>query len=330
MRGLHQNSPTARQNMNKLFRYAVLIILIAICAGTSYEGRAENSDEKLVIVYTNSLNGYIDFCKCKAAPKGGLVKRSTEIKKIRSEYKNVVLVETGDFFFYESDDILSRALIQSYKVIGYDAIVFGDQGIFRGDCAVLNGMSKCFRMSATICSSKQTARQKLPVRGRVLSKKARTPSVSSEQSPVKHFSFRQVKSHRVLKYATRLLKYKKMPHRSEHRALTLSYCFLIQALALTCSSRKMSPNIDVIVGGHTQTLINDPKKKNGSILVQAGADGAHIGILELSLKNKKISSYKNSFRRPDEFQPEDDPAIRAIITQYKKDVETRSKGVQFN
>ena len=44
------------------------------------------------------------------------------------------------------------------------------------------------------------------------------------------------------------------------------------------------PGIDVIVGGHTHTEISKPfKAGNGTVIVQAGAYGAYLGVLEMNI-----------------------------------------------
>jgi 5'-nucleotidase / UDP-sugar diphosphatase len=46
--------------------------------------------------------------------------------------------------------------------------------------------------------------------------------------------------------------------------------------------------IDLIVGGHTHSLINDPLRINGTIIVQAGEFGKNVGRLELEYAGGKI------------------------------------------
>jgi 5'-nucleotidase/UDP-sugar diphosphatase len=43
------------------------------------------------------------------------------------------------------------------------------------------------------------------------------------------------------------------------------------------------PGIDVVIGGHTHTTLSQPIVKDGSIIVQAGSYGRHVGVLDLSI-----------------------------------------------
>ncbi|MFC1552446.1 hypothetical protein ACFL6P_07770, partial [Candidatus Latescibacterota bacterium] len=52
------------------------------------------------------------------------------------------------------------------------------------------------------------------------------------------------------------------------------------------------PDIDLIVGGHSQTLMKKPVIAGNSRIVQAGKDGGRIGEIILSLdKSKTVESF---------------------------------------
>ena len=111
----------------KSLRISLLLILAA-----AFPLSAET--KKMVIVYTNSLNGYLDFCTCKADPKGGLVKRGTILKDLRKKYANtdVYFTDTGDFLPVYTADILPRYIFKAYEYLSYDALTFGDQDLDHG------------------------------------------------------------------------------------------------------------------------------------------------------------------------------------------------------
>ncbi len=89
-------------------------------------------------------------------------------------------------------------------------------------------------------------------------------------------------------------------------------------------------DIDLIVGGHSQTLLRQPVKKEKTLIVQAGGNGARIGILRLKLRGGRIVSYKNRFLHPNDKWPADDPAVRRMINEYSKRLKNKYKGLKFN
>ena len=49
--------------------------------------------------------------------------------------------------------------------------------------------------------------------------------------------------------------------------------------------------LNVIVGGHSHTRLKKPKLINGVIIVQTGAYCENLGVLDLTVENKKVTQY---------------------------------------
>jgi 2',3'-cyclic-nucleotide 2'-phosphodiesterase (5'-nucleotidase family) len=49
--------------------------------------------------------------------------------------------------------------------------------------------------------------------------------------------------------------------------------------------------VDVIVGGHSHTRLKQPKLVNGTVIVQAGSDCENLGVLHLTVENKRVTKY---------------------------------------
>jgi 2',3'-cyclic-nucleotide 2'-phosphodiesterase (5'-nucleotidase family) len=286
------------------------------------------SDERrLTIVYTNSLNGYIDYCHCKGNPRGGLVKRATEIRKIRKQFKNVFLFETGDFFTYDPDSLLSAYLIKGYQYIGYDAIVFGDQEFSIG----IEGLLKYRGDLPFICNNlllKKNTWQRFFKRYIII-----------QRGSIKIGVIGTIASHAFKYYPKKLLSRIKIRDQIQEikrdiRALKGEGIDIIVLLSHSGYERDIKlqeqiKDISIIIGGHSQTLIKKPRRRKNSIIIQAGADGAHIGILELSLEKGRITFFRNSFRLPDEFHPADDRYIRKLIDNYKREAKKETEKLKF-
>jgi len=283
--------------------------------------------KSITVVYTNSLNGNIDFCHCKGDPNGGLVKRATEIKRIKREYKNVFLFETGDFFTFENDTILAKYLIRAFKYINYDAVLFGDQEFSIG----INGFLKFNKALPFVCNNillnnGKGFRTRFK-RFRIIKKgKIKVAVLGSIGKDAFRFYPRTIISKiKILNQELEIKRdIKKIKGKGVDFIILLSHSGYDRDIEL---SRKI-PDIDLIIGGHSQTLIKKPYYNGRTVVVQAGAGGARIGILELSRKGEKII-YRNSFRRPDEFHPEDDKYIRSLINTYKKEIKKEFNNLKF-
>lgn len=304
------------------------ILFIFLSSSVLFPTLVRASDERrLTIVYTNSLNGYIDFCHCKENPRGGLVKRATEIGKIRKQYKNVFLFETGDFFTYDPDPLLSAYLIKGYRYIGYDAILFGDQEFSIG----VEGFLKYRGELPFICNNlllKKNTWQRFFKRYMII-----------QRGSIKIGVIGTIATHAFKYYPKKLLSRIKILDqiteiRRDIKALRREGIDIIVLLSHSgyesdIKLQKHFEDIGIIVGGHSQTLIKKPRRRKNSIIIQAGADGAHIGILELAIEKGRITFFRNSFRLPDEFHPADDRYIRKLIDNYKGEAKKEAEGLKF-
>ncbi|MBE6586093.1 MAG: bifunctional metallophosphatase/5'-nucleotidase [Ruminococcaceae bacterium] len=79
--------------------------------------------------------------------------------------------------------------------------------------------------------------------------------------------------------------------------------------------------IDVIISGHTHTTLQEPISVNGTLIVSAAEYGRHLGVLKLS-KNGNGVALKGYELIPIDETVADDPAIAALVENYKTAVES--------
>ncbi len=302
---------------------AVLVLLFCIVAGEAYSAPLD-----ITLVYTNSLNGNLDYCKCRANPRGGLVKRATAIRSIRKNYPNVVLVETGDFFTYDPDPLSAKYISEAMRSISYDAVAPGDQEFTIGAAKFLDYAPRLPYVSNNLLikaggNFKEWApRSRLIERGGV--KIGIIGSISG--GAFQYYPPRITRDIRIADQYSEIRKdIKSLKSRGAGLVVLLSHSGYDDDLLL----QKKIAGIHLIIGGHSQSLIDKPAMSNGSIIVQAGTNGSRIGILQLKYENGRIISFKNSFEMPDEYQPEDDAYIRRLINDYKKEVSENAGKVRF-
>ncbi len=278
-------------------------------------------EDEIIIVYTNSLNGYLDYCRCRENPRGGLVKRATEIKKIRMEAGEIFLFETGDFFSYEPDPLLAGYIVKAYRHIGYDAMVFGDQEFTIGRDEFMKHLGSLPFVADNIRLGSGPAavpRYKIIEKGRF--RIGIIGTVAPEA--FKYYPEKIIRDIRVLDQAAEINRdAEELKRKGVDLIVLLSHSGFDRDRELLRNIK----GIHVIIGGHSQTLIKEPVVENNSVIVQAGADGSRIGILRIKAADGIIKSIKNSFRHPTEYTPADDEYIRGLIKEYlaksKKDIE---------
>ena len=78
--------------------------------------------------------------------------------------------------------------------------------------------------------------------------------------------------------------------------------------------------IDVIVSGHTHTTLREPLSVNGTLIVSAAEYGRNLGVLKVKLDGNAVSLSDYELIPIDE-TVEEDPAIAALVENYKTAVE---------
>ncbi|MCW3055210.1 MAG: 5-nucleotidase/2,3-cyclic phosphodiesterase-like hydrolase, partial [Chthonomonadales bacterium] len=58
------------------------------------------------------------------------------------------------------------------------------------------------------------------------------------------------------------------------------------------------PGIDLIIGGHSHTVLEEGIQVENTLIVQAGSRGSHVGRIEIE-KNKNAGNNKNLVQTPE-------------------------------
>ena len=78
------------------------------------------------------------------------------------------------------------------------------------------------------------------------------------------------------------------------------------------------PKINLIIGGHSQSLTQPPEMINGTYIVQAGESGYRVGILQLLFVDKRMESCQNKFILLDN-KVQDHPGVVKLIKEYHRE-----------
>ncbi len=82
------------------------------------------------------------------------------------------------------------------------------------------------------------------------------------------------------------------------------------------------PEIDVIIGGHSHTALQQPEVVGNTLIVQAGAHGLYLGQLDLYVEAGDVSKYRGFLRSIDD-RITPDPKIAAFVGRYAEKVEAQ-------
>lgn len=241
----------------------------------------------LVILFSNSSNGILRACYCPNSPWGGLAKRAWLVDRIRAEAgpDNVLLVDTGDLFPSESDPEILSFILRSYALMKYDAVAVGDQELLDGYPAwkaladnpalPVPWLSAGYRITrgdraGDFIATPRVTRIAAGYRVGILSvagPDAYRFADTNRLAGLKLTDPRVTVSNFVAQFKT-----------ETDLLIVLSH----QGLDADRELARVVPGVDLIIGGHSQSIVCPPEIVNGTAIVQAGKNGENLGFLVLT------------------------------------------------
>ncbi|HMB01801.1 MAG TPA: hypothetical protein VKS21_12505 [Spirochaetota bacterium] len=249
----------------------------------------------LHILFSNSENGHIHGCRCPVNPKSGLIKRAAFIRSYRQKYPDrTLLLTSGDLFYLYPNKPRAQQMLSSLASLDYDAVTLGDQDFVNG-LDFLEEMQKELPLLAANVSYKKN-NQKKSLDGHLIRKVngVRVAVIGVVQK--KFFNYphlRQIKNKLYIENARSVLKQQLTQVKNKSDII-----LLLSHLGIE-TDRKIAadfPELDIIIGGHSQYLTSKPNIINNVIILQAGGKGNFQGELKLTLDSEhKISDHEVIF-----------------------------------
>lgn len=82
--------------------------------------------------------------------------------------------------------------------------------------------------------------------------------------------------------------------------------------------------VNIIIGGHSHTLMEDADVINGIVIHQSGGFGEHIGVLDVEIEENAIKGYRAQNIKIDDI-PQDEEVMKEISKQKEIAIENLSK-----
>lgn len=276
----------------------ILIIFFLINHSTNVF--AQNGITKLTILYTSDTyfpsyaQGKED---CTNESLNTVQARADLIKKIRNEESNVLLFDAGDFLYCSKylEGFKGAFEIEAMNMMNYDAVCLGEQELESGlehfadaTFAILssnyhfekNNLQSLIKPYIII----DKAGIKIGVMGIGIDLKGLVPEEI----------FKAISYEDALKKASETASFLKKKEKCDF-VICLSHLGMKENAGNKLSNKilaKESAEIDLIIGGHSQVLLNKPlkyynKKKQEVLIVQAGNKGTHLGRIDYAFSGRK-------------------------------------------
>ncbi len=262
-----------------------------------------SKDNVVTLLHTNDTHSRIEpFEDGENKGKGGVARRAKLINDWRSAHPNTLLVDAGDIFQGTPyfNQFGGRVEFEAMSAMGYDLATYGNHDFDRGT----EGLSEMLDFASfefvsttlTITNSKMRSRTApyriLEVAGRRIGFFGLTVAFSGLVAE---------KNHRGVEWNDPLPAAQKAVQ--QLRQEKVSAVIAITHLGVQGAKSKIGDfqlaqqvkGIDVIIGGHSHTLLDKPLIATGpdnwqTAIVQVGHSGLHLGRVDLHFKDSSLAA----------------------------------------
>jgi len=274
----------------------LIIVLVGVTA--IYLGiNIAKKPDYITILHTNDIHGRLEpfVYRKQQQLTGGLARRASLIKYIESSNENVLTVDAGDFaqgtlFF----NIFSGTPdVNLMSLAGYDVATLGNHEFDKG-LQVTKNIVKQAKFPFVCANIRFTEDEELQslVKPYIIRKqhglKVAVIGLITENLKILANNLKNVEIFDPIETTRNIVK---KINSDVDLIIVLSHEGILADIKLA----KSVPEIDVIIGGHSHTLLKQPKIFNiegdKTLVLQGGEFGVHLGRLDIKVKNKEVQSY---------------------------------------
>jgi 5'-nucleotidase / UDP-sugar diphosphatase len=264
-----------------------LVLIPAVLLGSNFNTCADER-ASVRILFSNNSNGKLVDCNCRSNPFGGIAERADLIRSYREEHSEVLVLDSGGYFGLSNSEIKGNLILKLMDAMGYDAAGIGDQELYRGLENFL-GPFGWYREKIINASIRSGEGDNVFTPFRVVTAHGIRIGITGLLSKETFKFFPDDKIDFVIEEPDSTLK-RLIPVMKS----SCDYIIVLSQMGVNEDKTVAAkwPEIDLIVGGHSQTLIKEPVIAGNSRIVQAGKGGGQIGEIILSFdKSKNAGSF---------------------------------------
>ena len=288
------------------------------------EAVAADPARQLAVLFTNSTNGALESCGCKANPNGGLDRAATYIELMRKKYPNCLVFDSGDMLPPYAPPLFADTVTQVYKRIRYDAVIAGDQDLLHPSFRDKVAGSGIPFLSSNVASR---TKKNTPARARVRYYKKCGLRIAvialNGADTFDHYPASMVEKLHITPIDMYLGEFFK-------RRKNYDFLILVSHGGLESDKRiaRDYPGIDIIISGHNPIHMPTPVHIGKTVIVQAGGGARDVGKLILAFDAEKNASIADYDLRPLTKDIAPDNTIKEMIKKFKETSQNRAKSKQ--
>ncbi len=283
--------------MKNLLGIVLMIFVIGFTGSCSFHTPKQDS-YTLVVLHTNDHHGHpVGFDKYPVKQIGGMPARATLITRIRSEFPNVLLLDAGDMNTGRPESVFFNAEpdIVSMNYMKYDAMVLGNHE-FDAGLDVLKKQIKQAEFPFISANIQKKGGEEF-VKPYILKQfKGFTVAIfglttSTVRSVGNPEMFTELEVHNEIHIAQKLV-----PELRQKADIIIALTHMgtdPDDDKNEYGARRLAaqvPGIDLIVDGHSHTILHSPLQIGTTRIVQAGDWGIFLGMVTITLEKGQITS----------------------------------------
>ena len=269
-------------------------VIAVILGALAFICPAAETIKPLTILFSGSANGILRSCHCPSTPWGGLAKRAWLMDEIRAVAgtDNVLALDSGNLFPFDPEPGRDELMLQSLAVMNYQAVAIGNQELAGGLDEWISANRKAGLWDDV--SGKSTfpwlsggyritegplKHQMLATPWTVLNRGGMRIGIVSVTGPEAwRFSASRPDGVTITDPDQIIAAFLENTRGQIDMAIALSH----QGLDADHAMATRIQGIDLIIGGHSQSLISPPEIVNGIAICQAGKNGENLGIMVIT------------------------------------------------
>ena len=254
--------------------------------------------QEFAILFTNSSNGTIENCHCPDQPLGALEKRAQFIADYRVNHPDALIVDNGDNFIDFHSPEVEAIITTAMRICDYDIINLGDQDLAYAPTEYL--------------LLEAVAEHQQPIE--IIKGGVRFSILPILHPGTTRFYPEGVFTGYNLQEPDQAIQ--QWLHQTEDPGI---FRILLSHSGFETDQElaRRFPSIDLIISGHSQTVLDTLVVIAGVPIVQAGGDAAYIGEIRLMPGPQGYRSTQYTLH-PLLIESPDHPVIRAMIDSMKQ------------
>lgn len=271
-------------SMLKWMRFVLACLALTAQVPVGWAAAISRGDVREVrILFTNNSNGKLADCNCRSDPFGGLGERVSLVREYRKDHPGVLLLDSGGYFGLNDVDRKGPAVLRLMDLMKYDVLGVGDQELYRGlgRFLALAGKNRERMVNASLVvrdGGKPFAEYRILAAGGVrIAVVGLLASETFSDFPKERMDFSFEEPGNVLARLLPVL-------RKE-----ADYIVVLSQMGRRVDEAVAAgyPGLDLIIGGHSQTLMEEAFTVGGARIVQAGRGGGRVGEVVLGFDRAK-------------------------------------------